>query len=212
MQTVITCLYVENKQQHSAKNISKSSEGNPRRNIRCLHPTLRPACDDVPQLSGAFRSRALYCPSVMYLPDTHSLINVRSDLLNLFSFLLTVILFPQDRPDGVHVCVPLNVCVAAPAGFEKGKKKKGRGRIPTDKIYTGLSTYFINHFLVEGKKKKNRPTLGCQAAGILMSGLTDQCIQRATTSVWKGLKSPQASRVNIGHGLAGLLCQINICK
>lgn len=112
------------KQQCSAKNISKSSQGSPQRNIRCLHPILRPACEHVPQLSGGFRSRALYCPSTMYPQDTHSLINVRPDLLNLFSFLLTAILFPLDRPDGVHVCVSERVC-SRTCRFRKRKEKKG---------------------------------------------------------------------------------------
>lgn len=85
-----------------------------------------------------------------------------------------MILFPLDRPDGVHVCVSVNVCAAAPAGLEKSKKKK-RKTIPPDGQDLTFHTFHQSVHCLEGK---TRATIeyACQVAGILMSGLTDQSI------------------------------------
>jgi len=106
------------KQQYRGENISQHCERNPLRNICSLQWILK-----ICVMIWWFQSHALYCPSVIYPPDIHCLINVMSDLLNLFSFILTA--FPLDRPDAVcvDVCVCKCKCEWVSAVFSLGKKQ-----------------------------------------------------------------------------------------
>lgn len=99
-----------------------------------------------------FQSHALYCPSVIYPPDIHSLINVLSDLLNLFSFLLTVILFPLDRPDTVRLSVCTCTCECVCSFFLVFLKLHH----PKDKTYLFLfENFFFHQFIIRTGKKEN---------------------------------------------------------
>lgn len=116
----------KNKKSNTGENISQDKpEGNPLRNMR-PPPTLWWSVVVI----WWFQSHGLYCLSVIYPLDIHSLINVLSDLLKLFSFLLTVILFPLDKPDSV-LCALECMCMCRLSGhvclficWQKKKKKK----------------------------------------------------------------------------------------
>lgn len=67
-------------------------------------------------LSAGFRALPFTVPVLYTHHQTDQMIHVMSDLLYLFSFLLTVILFPLDRADRrrgkMCACVHLCVCVS----------------------------------------------------------------------------------------------------
>lgn len=109
-----------------------------------------------------FQSHALYCPSVIYPPDIHSLINVLSDLLNLFSFLLTVILFPLDRPDTVRLSVCTCTCECVCSFFLVFLKLHH----PKDKTYLFLfeKIFFSISSSLEREKRKHCKSKGIQSS------------------------------------------------
>lgn len=94
------------------------------------------------------------CPllSLCYLLTRHtSMINVLSDLLNLFSFLLTVILFPLDRTDSTCVCARMRLCRCATCACThlclcKEKVKVYRKQ---DKNLSSLIANCFHQFLVQ---------------------------------------------------------------
>lgn len=158
-----------------------------------------------------FRSHALYCPSVIYPPDTHSLINVLSDLLNLFSFLLTVILFPLDWLDSVCVCMCVPVCVdvyASVSAYWSAGEERKQGLYPERfnliSLYCKwpLSVPCLNEQTIEQVEELKEPLIAELTIHLLCIYIGLGRVKVATGQ----------SRVNIGRGLAGLPCQINICK
>lgn len=198
------------KKQYRRKNISKCSEGNPLRNIRFRQWILRLCV----MICCGYLVVSESCPllSLCYLPTRHTQRDKCFVWPSKFVFLpLNCDFISLGR---ARQCVCVRLCVSlCKSGcvcvwvYPLKKKKKGRLHIQTNKIYH----FLIAHFFHSKKTTEQAKELKQPLTAALKHPLTIRLVCFYFSLLRVKVATGQ-SRVNIGHGLAGLPCQINICK